>query len=216
VIGPPHTGAEEAPTAALPSQSDAPPPQRVSLVTSAVVEPFDAVIFATGFRHKLHEFLEDHSSLLGSVGSVQEAVLRRPSAGAAAPTAASGRMTQSLPLVDGFCRSTVISSIYFVGIDFLDATLSLGPVLGYRGYDVGAQIAHEIYGKQHCSKGLAYPSLPASAQHEGGTERLPIKPKHAASALAMGVLLGMVGAAFRGRGAGIARALPKKSRANAG
>jgi hypothetical protein len=159
------------------------PPEDTTHVV--VRERYDAVILATGFRHGLSSFVADHASLLGPVASA--VANRRP--GAPPP--------QHTPLVDTSSRSTVDPSIYFVGFDPLPSTLSLGPALGYRGYDVGASIAHELYGTPLSRS----PSLPASEQ-EGSSalgSALDMSPRHALGVLASGVAIGVVASLMRGR-----------------
>lgn len=77
------------------------------------------------FRHELQEFMADAHCLLGRVTSLEQAIKSTST-----DCAQEASLSQSLPLVDGHCRSTVISSLFFVGIDQIQSTLSLGPVLG--------------------------------------------------------------------------------------
>ena len=97
---------------------------------------YDSVILATGFRHGLIDFL-----------CTQDAPARTSSVAA-----------EGVPIIDSRSRSTVIDSIYFVGMDQFQSTLSIGPLLGYRGYDVGAAIASELYGRP--AKPLRFPRCP--------------------------------------------------------
>ena len=77
---------------------------------------------------------------------------------------------------------------------------------GYRGYDVGAQVAEDIYGPPSSRPKLAYPSLPPSAQSaDGGANQLPISPKHAASVFAASLAIGAIHALWRARGGAPAR-----------
>jgi hypothetical protein len=55
---------------------------------------------------------------------------------------------------------------------FTDSTLSIGPVLGYRGYDVGAAIASELYGP--AANPLRYPSLPATVSSPSVLPSIPL------------------------------------------
>ena len=142
--------------------------QAAGVVTGPV--EYDAVILATGFRPKLLDFLRGDaaSALLGT---------ERDRRGAAEPT----------PLVDRRSRSTVRDSIYFVGFDQFRSTLSIGPVLGYRGYDVGAEIAAELYGTP---QPLRYPSLPPDEQ---AGSKVEWTPRQMLAVMGVGVLLGAVG-----------------------
>ena len=150
----------------------------------------DAVIFATGFRHRLDEILVDHEQLLAPTTNCEGNEDKNSHF-------AANRTQQSMPLVNGRCRSSVIDSIYFVGFDSLCATLSLGPVLGFRGYDVGVDIAHELYGTP---KPSPFPSIPSSEQGPFTVEKQALpRVRHAASVLAIGVTIGMVFSFFRGR-----------------
>ena len=88
---------------------------------TAAVE-YDAVILATGFRHGLADFVRGHEALLSGGGG------ERP------------------PMLAAGGRSAILPSIFFVGMDQFQSTLSIGPVLGYRGYDVGVAVAEELYG----------------------------------------------------------------------
>lgn len=128
---------------------------------------YDSVILATGFRHGLIDFL-----------CTQDALLETSSAGAA----------EGVPIIDSRSRSTVIDSIYFVGMDQFQSTLSIGPLLGYRGYDVGAAIASELYGRP--AKPLRFPSLPADEQD--GSPPL-LTPRRAAGVMAAGMAAGVMG-----------------------
>ena len=80
---------------------------------------FDAVVLATGFRHGLEEFLDDHVSLLGP---------RPPFPGAH-------------PITDLRSRSTVWPSLFFVGFDI---TLMGGLSWGNWGWEVGQKVADEL------------------------------------------------------------------------
>jgi hypothetical protein len=66
-------------------------------------------------------------------------------------------------------------------------------VLGYRGYDVGAAIATDLYGPP--TNPLRFPSLPADEQ-EGSNPILT--PKHALKVLAAGVLVVIAGTLVMG------------------
>ena len=73
---------------------------------------------------------------------------------------------------------------------------------GYRGYDVGAQVASDLYGPPRSRPKLDYPSLPPSAQSaDGAAGQLPISPRHAASVFAAGLAIGAMHALWRARGA---------------
>ena len=82
-------------------------------------QAFDAVVLATGFRHGLEEFLDDHASLLGP---------RPPAPGA-------------YPITDLRSRSTVWPSLFFVGFDI---TLMGGLSWGNWGWEVGQKVAEEL------------------------------------------------------------------------
>ncbi len=82
-------------------------------------QAFDAVVLATGFRHGLEEFLDDHASLLGP---------RPPAPGA-------------YPITDLRSRSTVWPSLFFVGFDL---TLMGGLSWGNWGWEVGQKVAEEL------------------------------------------------------------------------
>jgi len=69
---------------------------------------------------------------------------------------------------------------------FTNSTLSIGPVLGYRGYDVGAAIAAELYGPP--PKQLRFPSLPADEQEE--QSKPLVTPRRALGTLGAGMLIG--------------------------
>ena len=72
------------------------------------------------------------------------------------------------------------------------STLSIGPVLGYRGYDVGAAIASELYGPPKHHQSRRYPSLPAD-------EATPlVSPQHGIKILAAGVAVGIAGSLLGG------------------
>jgi len=81
----------------------------------------------------------------------------------------------------------VLPSIYFVGFDQFRSTLSIGPVLGFRGYDVGSEIAAELYGTP---QPLPFPSLPADEQTASKGEW---SPRQMMAALGAGIMLGAVG-----------------------
>ena len=103
------------------------------------------------------------------------------------------------PLVDRRSRSTAIDSIYFVGFDQFRSTLSIGPVLGFRGYDVGAEIASELYADEgaapRTSGHLPYPSLPADEQ---SASKLEWTPRQMLTVLGVGAVVGAVGGRFMG------------------
>ena len=92
-----------------------------------------------------------------------------------------------MPLIDGRSRSRIIDSIYFVGLDQFRSTLSIGPIHGYRGYDVGAEIASELYGAPPNAR--RFPSLP----DDGEARSSPVSPTHALNVLGMGMALGVAG-----------------------
>ena len=165
---------------------------------------YDAVILATGFRPKLLDFLR---------GGVACALVGR---GADDTTsnggvADHGRRGEAViaPLVDRRSRSTVLDSIYFVGFDQFRSTLSIGPVLGFRGYDVGAEIASELYADEtaatkRTSVNLPYPSLPADEQT---ATKVEWTPRQMIMVLGVGAFMGAVGGRFMGsRGRTAARA----------
>ena len=80
-------------------------------------------------------------------------------------------------------------SIQGVGLDqFANTTLSIGPVLGYRGYDVGAAIASDLYGPPAAPR--RFPSLPADEQD--GSRPL-VTPSRALGVLGVGMAAGMAG-----------------------
>lgn len=154
-------------------------------------ETYDGVILATGFRHRLDTILPEESRLMG------------PPTMAAGRTPRAGSEPQYVPLTDSSSRSTVLPSIHFVGFDYGDSSLSLGPALGYRGYDVGATIAHELY----APSGTPPPhlaSLPPDARdrHAGFAPT----PRHAITVVAAGIVIGMTMSVLRTRRAGAATA----------
>ena len=188
------------PTAAATAASSAP----AGVLAGTVEHKYDAVILATGFRPKLLDFLR---------GGVACALVGR---GADDTTsnegvADHGRRGEAVlaPLVDRRSRSTVLDSIYFVGFDQFRSTLSIGPVLGFRGYDVGAEIASELYADEtaastRTSGNLPYPSLPADEQTASKVEWTP---RQMIMVLGVGAFVGAVGGRFMGsRGRAAARA----------
>ena len=188
------------PTAAATAASSAP----AGVLSGTVEHKYDAVILATGFRPKLLDFLR---------GGVACALVGR---GADDTTsnegvADHGRRGEAVlaPLVDRRSRSTVLDSIYFVGFDQFRSTLSIGPVLGFRGYDVGAEIASELYADEtaastRTSGNLPYPSLPADEQTASKVEWTP---RQMIMVLGVGAFVGAVGGRFMGsRGRTAARA----------
>ena len=188
------------PTAAATAASSAP----AGVLAGTVEHKYDAVILATGFRPKLLDFLR---------GGVACALVGR---GADDTTsnggvADHGRRGEAViaPLVDRRSRSTVLDSIYFVGFDQFRSTLSIGPVLGFRGYDVGAEIASELYADEtaatkRTSVNLPYPSLPADEQT---ATKVEWTPRQMIMVLGVGAFMGAVGGRFMGsRGRTAARA----------
>lgn len=188
------------PTAAATAASSAP----AGVLAGTVEHKYDAVILATGFRPKLLDFLR---------GGVACALVGR---GADDTTsnegvADHGRRGEAVlaPLVDRRSRSTVLDSIYFVGFDQFRSTLSIGPVLGFRGYDVGAEIASELYADETAASTCTrfnspYPSLPADEQTASKVEWTP---RQMIMVLGVGAFMGAVGGRFMGsRGRAAARA----------
>ena len=188
------------PTAAATAASSAP----AGVLAGTGEHKYDAGILATGFRPKLLDFLR---------GGVACALVGR---GADDPTsnegvADHGRRGEAVlaPLVDRRSRSTVLDSIYFVGFDQFRSTLSIGPVLGFRGYDVGAEIASELYADEtaatkRTSVNLPYPSLPADEQT---ATKVEWTPRQMIMVLGVGAFMGAVGGRFMGsRGRTAARA----------
>ena len=150
-------------------------------------ETYDSVILATGFRHRLDTILPEEKRLMGPPATAAGRMLR------------AGREPQHVPLTDSSSRSTVLPSIHFIGFDYGDSSLSLGPALGYRGYDVGATIAHELYGPP----GTPPPRLASlpPAVRDGHAGFVPT-PRHAATVVAAGVAIGMAMSVLRTRRAG--------------
>ena len=101
---------------------------------------------------------------------------------------------QCTPHIDSRSRSKVVSSIYLVGLDQFRSTLSVGPILGYRGYDVGAEIASELYGTPQTRP---FPSLPDNEQ--AASSLIEISPRRVAGVLCAGIVLGALGSSLRGR-----------------
>ena len=176
--------------------------------TGAVTQ-YDAVIYATGFKHELLEFLCESDGLLTpaappppAAGTSDSAAASAAGSGARSATppavatpasprgggvASSRGLAPLSPIIDSSSRSLVIDSIYLVGLDqFVNSTLSVGPVLGYRGYDVGAAIASELYGPP--PKPLRFPSLPADEQTAGSKPLLT--PARALGTLGAGIVIG--------------------------
>ena len=84
-------------------------------------------------------------------------------------------------------------------------TLSVGPVLGYRGYDVGAEIASELYGTPQARP---FPSLPEDEQR---ANKQPMSAGRVAAVLAAGVAIGVLGS-LRGQRRGPAPKVAQKPR----
>ncbi len=167
---------------------------------------YDSVILATGFRHRMADFLCAKDGLLTTTANTGTGT-------AATAVASAVGAAEGLPIIDSRSRSRVVDSIYFVGMNQFKSTLSIGPVLGYRGYDVGAAIASDLYGPP--SKPLRFPSLPADEQD--GSKPL-VTPARALGVFGAGMLVGIGGSllmsAMRPRpGAGhIPRTLAYRSR----
>lgn len=163
---------------------------------------YDAVILATGFRPRLLEYLRGGAAC-ALVGRGADETGERGGADEtpsdpAALSSTKGRVADHsrrgeadcAPLVDRRSRSTVRDSIYFVGFDQFRSTLSIGPVLGFRGYDVGAEIAAELYGDETPRTSLPYPSLPADEQT---ASKIEWTPRQMLAVLGAGVVVGAVG-----------------------
>ena len=178
---------------------------------------YDAVILATGFRPKLLDFLrggvacalvgrgaDDTADARGGADDTPSHPAALPSKGRVSSNggvADHGRRGEAVlaPLVDRRSRSTVRDSIYFVGFDQFRSTLSIGPVLGFRGYDVGAEIASELYPDETATPrtrvNLPYPSLPADEQTASKVEWTP---RQMLVVLGVGAFVGAVGGRFMG------------------
>ena len=211
------------PTAAATAASSAP----AGVLAGTVEHKYDAVILATGFRPKLLDFLrggvacalvgrgaDDTADARGGADDTPSHPAALPSKGRVSSNggvADHGRRGEAVlaPLVDRRSRSTVLDSIYFVGFDQFRSTLSIGPVLGFRGYDVGAEIASELYADEtaatkRTSVNLPYPSLPADEQT---ATKVEWTPRQMIMVLGVGAFMGAVGGRFMGsRGRTAARA----------
>ena len=218
---PPPTAAATAATAAATASAPA------GVLAGTVEHKYDAVILATGFRPKLLDFLrggvacalvgrgaDDTADARGGADDTPSHPAALPSKGRVSSNggvADHGRRGEAVlaPLVDRRSRSTVRDSIYFVGFDQFRSTLSIGPVLGFRGYDVGAEIASELYADEtaastRTSGNLPYPSLPADEQTASKVEWTP---RQMIMVLGVGAFVGAVGGRFMGsRGRAAARA----------
>ena len=156
----------------------------------AAESAYDAVVLGTGFKHGLLDFLRDccegDGGGGGGRGGVAPPLLR-------CETDSRG-VVQCTPHIDSRSRSKVVSSIYLVGLDQFRSTLSVGPILGYRGYDVGAEIASELYGTPQTRP---FPSLPDNEQT--ASSPIDISPRRVAGVLFAGIVLGALGSSLRGR-----------------
>ena len=180
---------------------------------------YDVVILATGFRPKLLDFLrggvacalvgrgaDDTADAVGRGGAddtpsppgTPPSMGRLSTNGGVADRGLRGEAVLA-PLVDRRSRSTLLDSIYFVGFDQFRSTLSIGPVLGFRGYDVGAEIASELYADEAATPrtrvNLPYPSLPADEQTASKVEWTP---RQMLVVLGVGAFVGAVGGRFMG------------------
>lgn len=170
-------GGPTKPTAASPVSTSSPSDEETHIA-------YDSVILATGFRHRMHEFITEANELLLTHPPPQSHA--SPTRSAVARAVGSG--ADGEPRIDASSRSTVIPSIYFVGMDQFKSTLSIGPVLGYRGYDVGASIAAELYGAPPNQK--RWPALPDDEQ---GDDKPLISAKHALGVVGGGMAISVIG-----------------------
>ena len=133
---------------------------------SARSHDYDAVVYCTGFRHGLEALLgtaasgkssNETATATGRGGSSNTSNTTASTATDGGDTALLGpapwavgststhatAAAMCIPKTDMRSRSTVVPSAFFVGLDDMSATLTLG----HRGWDAGVTIAKELQGE---------------------------------------------------------------------